>query len=295
MRLSPNRPGAVRNPMLGALEVTKHRHNGLASVCLFAGLLMVAGPCLAQGKVVVGGAGSMVPMMQELARAYEAKSGAPGIEIMTNSLGSGGGIKGVEAGRLAIGLTGRALKDSEKGAAVYRQLAVMPVVIAAHGSLPVSGLTAAQLCGIYSGSITSWKQVGGPDAPIVPLTRNEDDSDKESLRDDVGCYKNLKESSAVVVLSSGGAMKSALAARPTAIGLTTYEAVLKSEGRLKALALDGVQPDPDSVLAGKYRLVKDFAVVTRGEPQGAAKGFLEFVGGAEGKKILTGGGLVPGR
>jgi phosphate transport system substrate-binding protein len=145
---------------------------GLVSGLMLTGLLALAGPCLGQGKVVVGGAGSMLPMMQELARAYEAKKGPQGIEFMTNSLGSGGGIKGVEAGRLAIGLTGRPLKDNEKGAVVYRQLAVMPVVIAASSSLPVSGLTAAQLCGIYSGAIKSWKQVGGADVAIVPLTRN---------------------------------------------------------------------------------------------------------------------------
>lgn len=277
------------------LVASRFGRAGLVPACITAGLLAFTGPCLAQAKVAIGGAGSMVPMIQELARAYEAKSGPQGIEIMTNSLGSGGGIKGVEAGRLAIGLTGRPLKDSEKGTVVYRQLAVMPVIIAVHSSLPVNGLTAAQLCGIYSGSITSWKQVGGPDLPIVPLTRNEDDSDKEALRDDVGCYKTLKESGDVVVLSSGGAMKSSLAARPTAIGLTTYETVLKSEGRIKALALDGVQPGPDTVTAGKYRLLKEFAVVTKGQPQAAAKGFIDFAAAAEGKKILADSGLVPSR
>jgi phosphate transport system substrate-binding protein len=254
-----------------------------------------AGSCLAQGKALVGGAGSMVPVIQELTRAYEAQSGSQAFEIMTNSLGSGGGIKGVEAGRLAIGLTGRPLKDSEKNAGVYRQLAVMPVTVAVPASLPLPGLTAAQLCGIYSGAITSWKQVGGPDMPIVPLTRNEDDSDKEALREHVGCYKTLKESSDVVVLSSGGAMRTAVAARPNAIGLTTYDAVLKSEGKLRALAIDGVAPGSETVRTGKYKLVKDFAVVTKGEPAGPVKGLLDFTASTEGQRILVNAGLVPRR
>lgn len=273
----------------------QHAWKPLFRACLFACLCAAAAASLAQGKIVLGGAGSMVPMMQELARGYETKAGGQGIEIMSNSLGSTGGIKAVDAGRLNIGLTGRALKDSEKGALVYRQLAVMPVVIAAHGSLPVSSLTAAQYCGIYTGTITSWKQVGGPDIPIVPLTRNEDDSDKEALRDNIACYKSLKEDGGVVMLSSGGAMRSALASRPGAVGLTTYEAVLKSEGKLKALAIDGVQPAPETVSAGSYRLVKDFAVVTKGEPQGPAKGFIDFATSPEGHKIMASGGLVPRR
>jgi phosphate transport system substrate-binding protein len=293
MPRSPNQTAAIRSAHAGSAIARQPDRKRLAWGWTAAGLLALASPCFGQGKVVVGGAGSMVPMMQELARAYEAKKGPQGIEFMTNSLGSGGGIKGVEAGRLAVGLTGRPLKDNEKGAVVYRQLAVMPVVIAASSSLSVNGLTAAQLCGIYSGAIKSWKLVGGADVPIVPLTRNEDDSDKEALRDQVGCYKGLKESGDVVVLSSGGGMTSALAARPTAIGLTSYEAVLKSQGRLKALALDGVEPTADAVTTGKYRLVKDFAVVTRGEPQGAVKELLEFARSAEGSRILASGGLVP--
>lgn len=260
-----------------------------------AGAVLTAAPGITQNKVLVGGAGSMVPIVQELARAFEAKNGPQGMEVMTNSLGSGGGIKGAEAGRLAIGLTGRELKDGEKGSLVYRKLALMPVVVAVHGSVPVGALSSAQLCGIYTGTIKSWKAVGGPDAPVVALTRNEDDSDKESLREHVGCYKSLKESADAVVLSSGSGMTSALASRPGAIGLTTYEAVLKSQGRIKAVALDGVQPGPDTVDAGKYRLTKVLAVVTRGEPQGAVKGFLDFAAGPDGQKIMTSMGLVPQR
>lgn len=292
MQTPPNNRAAVQT--LGHAIATgsrTRRVNLYASV--LTGLVTIAGPCLAQEKVTVGGAGSMVPVMQELARAYEAKKGPQGLEIMTSSLGSGGGIKGAEAGRLAIGLTGRALKDSEKGALVYRQLAVMPVVIGVNSSLQVSGITSAQLCGIYTGSIKSWKQAGGPDTAIVPLTRNEDDSDKDALREHVGCYKALKESADVMMLSSGSGMTSSLASRPAAIGLTTYEAVLRSQGRIKALALDGVEPTPENVAAGKYRLAKVFAIVTRGEPQGGAKAFVEFAEGADGRKILVNGGLVP--
>ena len=279
--------GSTANPRAG-------RGGNKLVLAVGAGLIAAAGTCAAQGKVTIGGAGSMVPAMQELARAYEAKHGPQGIEIMTGSLGSGGGIKGAEAGRLAIGLTGRTLRESEKGV-VYRQLAVIPVVVAVHGDLKVSGLSSAQLCGIYSGAVKSWKPIGGQDVTIVPLTRNEDDSDKEALREHIGCYKTLKESGEVVVLSSGSGMTSALASRPAAIGLTNYDAVLRSQGRLKAIAIDGIQPGAETVAAGKYTLVKDFAVVTRGEPQGVARSFIDFIAGPEGNKIMTNFGLVPRR
>lgn len=237
----------------------------------------------------------MVAVTQDIAQAYKVKNPAHSIDVMANSLGSGGGIKATDAGRINIGLTGRPLKADEKGTLVFRRLGVMPVVIAVNGEFPVNSLTAAQVCGIYDGSIKSWKQLGGPDTKIFALTRNEDDSDKEALRNNMACYKNLKESADVVMLTKSGEMTSLLAARPGTIGLTTNEAILKSQGRIKAIALDGVAPNPDTIRAGRYALVKDFAVVTKGEPQGVAKAFIDYAASAEGEKIMTRSGLVVGK
>jgi len=274
------------------------RSGGMNTSChalVLAALLAVAGPCAAQGKLVMGGAGSMAPVMQELAKAYEAKHGPQGIEVLTNSLGSGGGIKATESGRLSIGLTGRELKEGEKGVLVYRLLATAPVTVAVNPDVPLGSITAAQLCDIYTGATRSWKQLGGPDLPIVALTRNEDDTDKASLREHVGCYKGWKESAEVVVLTSATGMAAALGSRPGTIGLLNHGSVLKSQGRVKALALEGVAPNQETVASGKYRLVKNFAVVTKGEPQGLVKSFLEFVAGSEGQRILASNGLVPRR
>jgi hypothetical protein len=44
--------------------------------------------------------------------------------------------------------------------------------------------------------------------------------------------------------------------------------------------------------AGKYKLYKEFGVVTLGEPQGLAKRFLDFATGPDGERILTQAGVV---
>ncbi|MBI3634815.1 MAG: substrate-binding domain-containing protein [Candidatus Rokubacteria bacterium] len=261
---------------------------GLATVAL----VLTAAVVSAQERLTVGGAGSMVPLMQELAKGYQSKQPQDTIAIVPGTLGSTGGIKATEAGRLGMGLTGRPLKPEEKGRLVHHRLGVMPVVIAVHADVPVASLTQAQLCAIYSGQARSWKDVGGPDMKIVPLTRNEDDSDKEALRQHVGCYRDLRESSDVMVLTKGSEMIVGLAARPGAIGLTTSTIAERSQGRLKAVALDGVTPTPEAVRKGTYRLIKEFAVVTPGPPQGASKRFLDFVASLDGRQIMTQMGLV---
>lgn len=257
-----------------------------------AGLALNAATVLAQEEVVIGGAGSIVPVMQELSKAYLAKNAGERIRVVAESVGSTGGIKATAAGRFSIGLTGRPLKPEEQSTLLYRELGAMPVVFAVNGRVPVASLSQAQVCDIYGGRVSTWQQVGGTDMKIIPLTRNEDDSDKETVRKVIGCYGELKESGSVIMLTKGSEMSAALGAREGTIGLTTIASASKSGGRYKALALDGVAPSTAAVQKGQYKLVKVFAVVTRGAPTGSVKRFLDFTTSPEGAEILAQAGLV---
>ena len=257
-----------------------------------AGWALGATAAYAQEEIVIGGAGSIVPVMQELSKAFLAKNAGERIRVIPESVGSTGGIKATAAGKFSIGLTGRPLKPEEQATLVYRELGAMPVVFAVNGSVPVTSLSQAQVCDIYGGKVSAWKEVGGTDRKIIPLTRNEDDSDKETVRKVVDCYSALKESGSVIVLTKGSEMSAALGARQGTIGLTTYANAGKSGGRYKALALDGVAPSPATVQSGQYKLVKAFAVVTRGAPAGSVKKFMDFTASAEGAEILARAGLV---
>lgn len=257
-----------------------------------AGMMLGATTALAQEEIVIGGAGSIIPVMQDLSKAYLAKNSSDRIKIIPQSVGSSGGIKAVAAGNFGIGLSGRPLKSDDPAGLVYRELGTMPVVFAVNSGVPVKNLNQAQVCSIYQGKVASWKEVGGSDLKLIPLTRNEDDSDKETVRKVIGCYKNLTESPSVIMLTKGSEMSAALGGRPGTIGLTTHANASKSGGRYNALALDGVAPSNATVQSGQYKLVKAFAVVTRGTPNGAVKRFLDFTASAEGKEILTRAGLV---
>lgn len=53
------------------------------------------------------------------------------------------------------------------------------VAIIAHRQNPITELTLEQIRKIFLGEVTNWKQVGGPDEPIVPMTREESVSGTE--------------------------------------------------------------------------------------------------------------------
>jgi phosphate transport system substrate-binding protein len=92
--------------------------------------------------------------------------------------GSGQGIQMLLDDQLSFVQTSRPLLQSEYALAQQRDLALeqIPVAIDAiafvvHPGLEVSGLTLKQLRQIYSGQVENWKQLGGPDLAIVPLSR----------------------------------------------------------------------------------------------------------------------------
>ncbi len=72
----------------------------------------------------------------------------------------------------------RALRADGAGSMVSpeqeRIIAVDSMVVATHASNPVQTLTQAQLQGIFSGQITNWSQVGGPNKRITVIAQDED-------------------------------------------------------------------------------------------------------------------------
>jgi phosphate transport system substrate-binding protein len=60
----------------------------------------------------------------------------------------------------------------EKGSKLVQvPVAMSGIAIAVHPQLPLSGLTLSQLQSIYSGEVTNWQQLGGPDLDIQPYSR----------------------------------------------------------------------------------------------------------------------------
>ena len=96
--------------------------------------------------------------------------------------GTGSGIRMLIENQLAFSQASRSLKDEEIQRAQQRGLtlkevpvAIDGIAIAVHPDLPVSGLTITQLKDIYTGKISNWRQVGGPNLAIIPYSRRKED------------------------------------------------------------------------------------------------------------------------
>jgi phosphate transport system substrate-binding protein len=92
--------------------------------------------------------------------------------------GSGSGIKMLLDNQLAFSQSSRPIKDEEYQKAQQRgftlkeiPVAIDGIAVAVNPNLKVPGLTVAQLKDIYTGKITNWQQVGGPNLAVIPYSR----------------------------------------------------------------------------------------------------------------------------
>jgi phosphate transport system substrate-binding protein len=239
--------------------------------------------------LTVSGSTTVTPIMQSVAEVYEAA------DLEVSGTGSGDGITALIDGRTDIAMASRKMKDKEKEQAAAKGVKPVEVVIArdgiaivVHPSNPVSGLTLDQVKDIYLGKITNWKELGGPDAEIVPVTRDSSSGTFEVFEELVMDKEPIVPSA--VTQNSNGTVRSAVAEAEGAVG---YVGLGYLDDTIKVLAIDGVVPSNESVNAGNYKIARDLNLYY---PEGASKAVLdvvEFVLSKDGQKIVADEGFIP--
>ncbi|MBW4570095.1 MAG: substrate-binding domain-containing protein [Tolypothrix carrinoi HA7290-LM1] len=106
------------------------------------------------------------------------------VDPTNGSPGSGAGIKMLLDGKLDFAESSRPLTAEEYALAKQRgftleqrEIATDGIAVAVNQALNLPGLTVEQLQQIYSGQITNWKQVDGPDLAIIPLSQQPENAD----------------------------------------------------------------------------------------------------------------------
>jgi phosphate transport system substrate-binding protein len=151
------------------------------------------------------------------------------------------------------------------------------VAAVVHKSNVVNTLSNRQLADIYSGKVTNWRQLGGPDGSIHVLGAAPDSGASELFAHYLQIpYKKLKLQRVIVANVD---RINAVAADPLAI---VYLSVGEAERKvqlgqsIKLLAIDGVFATGANVRSSNYPLSRPLTLVSRGAPMGLAKGFIEY-------------------
>ena len=245
-------------------------------------------PAALSGTVATDGSTSMEKVIGALGEAFmEANSG---VNFTYNPTGSGSGITAVSEGRCDIGLSSRALKDSEVASGlVGTVLAYDGIAVIVNPANTVEDLDIETIAKIYTGEITNWSEVGGADAEIVLVGREAGSGTRsgfEELTETVDKCKYRQE------LTSTGDVITAVAQNPNAIGYASLASVKDS---VKALKVAGVTPTEETVKDGTYLIQRPFVLVTKEgvELSPVAQAFFDYATKGQANDIITASGVVP--
>jgi phosphate transport system substrate-binding protein len=256
--------------------------------CLLTILLLIplnVGCQRSRAGITVAGSTSVEPFAELLAEEYMSRHSESHIYVQGG--GSSAGIEAAITGAANIGMSSRNLTDAEKKLYAVT-IARDAIAIIVHPTSPIDNLPLHKIREVFSGKITNWKELGGPNHPIDIVTREEGSGTRESFQKFVMGKEDI--SLGALVQDSNGAVRQVISSDPNAIGYISLGLVNE---QVKALRISAVEPNLTNVYNGRYTLVRPFLFVFSGEPAGEAKSFLEFVLSPSAQKLLLKEGLVP--
>jgi len=162
-----------------------------------------------------------------------------------------------------------------------------PVV---HPANPVGELTLDQLRDIYAGDIRNWNEVGGPDMRIIKVSRDTNSGTYGVWRDVVMRGKDISGDTEYV--GSNGAIRARVQNTRGAIG---YVGLGFVDRTVKAVNVDGVEPNPANTSSGRYPIARPLYLFTNGYPAlgSALHRFVTIHMTEVGQSLVAGVGFVP--
>lgn len=257
----------------------------IAAAFLVATLLLTGCSGGAANTITEAGSTTVQPLAEKLSEAFKAKS--PDINIVIQGGGSSVGIKSVNDETVDIGAASRELKPNEPNL-VKHLIARDGIAIVVHPSNPVAGLTREQVQGIFSGNITNWSQVGGENKEIHVVAREEGSGTRGAFEELVMGKELIKANA--ILQPSNGAVRTAVSSTPQAIGFISFGYI---DSSVKTLAINNVAATVENAKNGNYPLSRPLYFLTKTQPTGLVKAFIDFCLGPEGQAIVAREGYIP--
>jgi len=246
-----------------------------------------------RNKIVVDGSTTVGPIAKAFAGYYMKLH--PDVTITVSESGSGNGAKSLINAACDVATMSRPMKSSEKKSAqdsgvlpIEHVVALDGIAVIVNQQNPVKNLTIGQILSIYTGEIRNWKELGGPDLPIVMVSRDTNSGTYETFETKV--LNGRKITPKAEYANSNGAIRQRVLSTPAAIG---YVGIAFIDG-VKALTVNDVPVSVETVLNNKYPIARPLFMYTNGHPQEGTPlaDFIGLANTAEGKKIVTETGFV---
>ena len=247
-------------------------------------------------SVSVSGSTSVTELMEVLGETFTNSN--PSVVVEVQGTGSSAGIRAANDGTSQIGMSSRAVSESELDDGIQKfTLAHDGIAVVVNNSNSVADMTTDQISAIYKGKITNWKEVGGADNPIVVVTRDPASGTRGAFEDIMSLKMTTEDgqkvsaiSSSAQVASGNGAVKTTVAQNDFAIGYISLGSV---DNSLKALKVNGVEATDTNISSGAYGVARPFELMFDASNQNeVSQAYLDWMLTEEAQQIVNEKGYI---
>ncbi len=257
-------------------------------IVLALSLSLLLLPVLAWAETFsIPGSGGPQLVLRDAAAEFNQANPGNKVEVPESS-GTGGGYKAVGEGSAPLGRVSRPPNDKEKPFGVtYLPFGKVPVVFATHPSVKLTNITSAQARDLFTGVITNWKELGGPDLKVRIISRHPTEANLLAIKAALPEWKELVITEKSKLGNTDQEAAQFISENEGAVG---FSPVGEARGnRLNILSLNGARPGSAS-----YPVTTDAAFIYKPEGyKGAVKGFVDFIFSDRGQEILKENYLTP--
>jgi phosphate transport system substrate-binding protein len=248
-------------------------------------VVLAVAPAAAQAKttITLSGSTSVAPLATKLAKAYvKARPGSAKFKILQG--GSDIGIADVSHGRVTLGMSSRDPLPADPGGLVFNRIARDGICVATNPANPIAGLSQAQIQAIFSGSVRSWREVPGAGltGPIDLIVRSPASGTQDAFQN-IFLGQNIRVAGSASQKASNGLVQQAIRSDKNAIGYVDFNFT----AGIHPISYKGVACNLRNAKSGQYGGVRNFWLVSRGKPTGAAAAWIKWVRSRSARKIIA--------
>jgi phosphate transport system substrate-binding protein len=231
-------------------------------------------PAVAAKKqtITMSGSTSVAPLAAKLASKYVKKChGCVQFRLLQG--GSDVGISDVAAGAVTIGNSSRDPKPTDPGGLVFNKIAKDAICVITNNSNPLPDLSQDTVKAIFGGSVRNWSGVPGShksdtiDVVVRTPASGTQDAFQKIFLGSTSVFSGASQK------ASNGLVQQAVQSDPNAVG---YVSLAFASGT-SANPYKGVACTLENAKSGTYLGVRNFYMVTKGQPKGRTAKFINWI------------------
>jgi phosphate transport system substrate-binding protein len=236
------------------------------------------------GSLTIAGNGPELTTIELLARAFEKANPRAYLDVVWDA--NSKPVEMVKSGQAQIAVTGTEAPDLSATPIAWDGIGVL-----VHLSNFTKEVTKEQVADIFSGKITSWSEVEGPETKILVIDRPRNQNIRDAFESQLGMTGKITGAAKVigpdeqVVRTVVGTIPplSAVAYLSLSQGLS----VVSGGVPVRLLPIDKVEPEVPTVKDGRYPLRRPVLLLSKKEPHPLVEAFTQFVLSPAGQQLIV--------